>query len=71
MKVADLYKIGSPLWARGLTIEQIRNLLSAQNCAQTAHQEQTFIEVFDELLEIAHDSWETYCIIQQLVGGEI
>lgn len=71
MKVADLYKIGSPLWARGLTIEQIRNLLSARNCAQTAHQEQTFVEVFDKLLEIAHDSWETYCIIQQLVGGEI
>lgn len=71
MKVVDLYKIGNPLWARGLTITQIRNLLSARICAQTAQQEQTFIEVFDELLKISHDSWETYCTIQQLVGGEI
>lgn len=71
MKVADLYKIGNPLWARGLTITQIRNLLSARNCAQMAQQEQTFIDAFDTLLTASHDSWETYCTIQQLVGGEI
>lgn len=71
MKVADLYKIGNPLWARGLTIEQIRNLLSARICTQKAHQEQTFIDAFDELLAVAHDDLETYCAIQRLVDGEI
>ena len=71
MKVADLYNIGNTLWARGLTITQIRNLLSAQICAQTAQQEQTFIDAFDTLLTASHDGWETYCVIQQLVGGEV
>ena len=71
MKVVDLYKIGNPLWARGLTITQIRSLLSARNCAQIAQQEQTFVEAFDKLLKVSHDDWETYCTIQQLVGGEI
>lgn len=68
MKVSDLYKVGNPLWARGLTIEQIRNLLSARNKAQIAQKEREFVNDFDKFLELSDNKWETEYAIERLIG---
>lgn len=68
MKVSDLYKVGNPLWARGLTIEQIRNLLSARNKAQIAQKAREFTSDFDKFLSVADNKWETEYAIERLIG---
>ena len=68
MKVSDLYKVGNPLWARSLSVEQIRNLLSARNKAQIAQKEREFISDFDKFLSIADNKWETEYAIERLIG---
>lgn len=71
MKVSDLYKIENPLWAKSLTIEQIRNILSARNQAQMARKVREFRDEFDKFLSVADNKWETQYAIERLIGTRV
>lgn len=66
---ADLYKAGNPAWAKGLSINQLRNINAYYRVAEEENVLDKFEQHFGELLASSHDYWAGKEVFQSLVLG--
>ena len=69
MTPADLYKAGNPAWAKGLSINQLRNINAYYRTAEEENVLDQFEQHFGELLASSHDYWAGKENFQSLVLG--
>ena len=69
MAPADLYKAGNPAWAKGLSINQLRNINAYYRVAEEEGVLEQFEQHFGELLASSHDYWVGKEVFQSLVLG--
>lgn len=69
MAPADLYKVGNPAWAKGLSINQLRNINACYRAAEEEGVLDKFEQHFGELLANSHDYWAGKEVFQSLVLG--
>ena len=62
----ELYKLGSPAWADGLSIEQIRNLYAYRKQAVDNNKLDTFDQYFDQILAHAHSFWDGITFLESI-----
>lgn len=66
---ADLYKVGNPAWAKGLSINQLRNINAYYRAAEEEGVLDKFEQHISELLASSHDYWAGKEVFQSLVLG--
>lgn len=66
---ADLYKAGNPAWAKGLSINQLRNINAYYRTAEEEGVLDKFEQHISELLASSHDYWAGKEVFQSLVLG--
>ena len=69
MAPADLYKAGNPAWAKGLSINQLRNINAYYRAAEEEEVLDKFEQHFGELLANSHNYWAGKEVFQSLVLG--
>lgn len=69
MAPADLYKEGNPAWAKGLSINQLRNINAYYRTAEEEGVLDKFEQHISELLASSHDYWAEKEVFQSLVLG--
>lgn len=69
MAPADLYKAGNPAWAKGLSINQLRNINACYRAAEEEGVLDKFEQHIGELLASSHDYWAGKENFQSLVLG--
>lgn len=69
MAPADLYKAGNPAWAKGLSINQLRNINAYYRTAEEEGVLDKFEQYISELLASSHDYWAGKEVFQSLVLG--
>lgn len=69
MAPADLYKAGNPAWAKGLSINQLRNINAYYRTAEEEGVLDKFEQHISELLASSHDYWAGKEVFQSLVLG--
>lgn len=62
----ELYKIDSPAWVDGLSIEQIRNLYAYRKQATDNNKLDTFEQHFDQILEHTHNFWDGITFLESI-----
>ena len=67
MTPADLYRAGNPAWAKGLSINQLRNINAYYRTAKEENVLEQFEQHFGELLASSHDYWAEKEVFQSLV----
>lgn len=67
MTPADLYKVGNPAWAKGLSINQLRNINAYYRAAEEEEVLDKFEQHFGELLASSHDYWAGKEVFRSLV----
>jgi len=50
----ELYKLGSPAWANGLSIEQISNMMNYRQHAESKNAVDKFDRHFDQIIAHSH-----------------